>query len=251
MVADIHGNSLALEAVLNDASGLAVEKWWALGDLALFGPRPVEVMEILDGLPGIEYLSGNTDRYVVTAQQPAPHRDAATSAGNPELVARYATVAGAIGWSRGALAQGGMLDRLRRLPATVETTLPDGSRLLGLHASLARDDGDGINNAASDESLLDLLGECDAPVVVGGHTHDPTDRVVGRIRALNPGSVGLPRRAGEARWLVIDADEDGIEVDLRAVPYDVEGVVRDLHDRGYPNASYLAEVLTGARVMGE
>ncbi len=35
MLADIHGNLEALEAVLDDARGLAIDQWWALGDLVL------------------------------------------------------------------------------------------------------------------------------------------------------------------------------------------------------------------------
>jgi hypothetical protein len=37
--------------VLQDAEHLDVDRWWALGDLVLFGPRPAEVLEILLGLP--------------------------------------------------------------------------------------------------------------------------------------------------------------------------------------------------------
>jgi len=34
VLADIHGNDVALRAVLNDADHLQVDRWWALGDLA-------------------------------------------------------------------------------------------------------------------------------------------------------------------------------------------------------------------------
>lgn len=59
VVADIHGNDVALRAVLEDADHLGVDRWWALGDLVLFGPRPAEVLELLQGLPDIAMLSGN------------------------------------------------------------------------------------------------------------------------------------------------------------------------------------------------
>ncbi len=58
VVADIHGNDVALRAVLKDAEGLDVDHWWALGDLVLFGPRPAEVLEVLRNLPGTRMLSG-------------------------------------------------------------------------------------------------------------------------------------------------------------------------------------------------
>jgi predicted phosphodiesterase len=39
IIADIHGNDVALRAVLKDAARLAVDSWWVLGDLVLFGSR--------------------------------------------------------------------------------------------------------------------------------------------------------------------------------------------------------------------
>jgi len=44
-MADIHGNDVALRAVLTDAGPLGVDRWWALGDLVLFGPRPAELLQ--------------------------------------------------------------------------------------------------------------------------------------------------------------------------------------------------------------
>jgi hypothetical protein len=85
IIADIHGNDVALRAVLEDADHLAIDRWWALGDLVLSGPRPAEVLEILHGLPGIGMLRGNTDRYVLTGEQPAPHATAADAVGSIDM----------------------------------------------------------------------------------------------------------------------------------------------------------------------
>ena len=40
IVADIHGNDVALRAVLKDAEGFGVDRWWALGDHVSFRPAP-------------------------------------------------------------------------------------------------------------------------------------------------------------------------------------------------------------------
>jgi hypothetical protein len=61
-------------AVVGDAAGCRVDRWWVLGDLVLFGPRPAEVLELLEGLPGVGMLRGNTDRYVLTGEQPQADR---------------------------------------------------------------------------------------------------------------------------------------------------------------------------------
>lgn len=210
IVADVHGNSVALEAVLVDAEALGVEQWWALGDLVLFGPRPVEVLETLARLPGIAYVSGNTDRYVLTGEQPHPHETPSDAVGDLDLVERYGAMAGAIGWTRGALVQAGWLAALAELPVEQRLTLADGSVLLGVHASPGHDDGQGIDSRISDDALAELLADCRVATVVGGHTHDPTDRLIGAVRAINAGSVGVPRHCGFASWLLVDADSDGL-----------------------------------------
>jgi hypothetical protein len=144
VVADIHGNDVALRAVLKDAGCFGVERWWALGDLVLFGPRPAEVLEILRGLPGIGMLRGNTDRYVLTGEQPAPHMTVADAAGSVDLVRRYAGMAAGIGWTRGVLDQAGLLWVLDGLPDQLRLRLPGGADVLGVHASPRADDGQGI-----------------------------------------------------------------------------------------------------------
>jgi len=250
VVSDIHGNLVALQAVLADAASQDVDSWWALGDLVLFGPRPVEVLEALSDLCAIAYLSGNTDRYVLTGQHHLSETLPARIAEDPDMLGRLVGMAGAIGWTRGALDQAGLVSTLAALPASLSTDLPDGRTLLGVHATTTRDDGPGISTSTPDGALAEFFADTGASVVVGGHTHDPTDRIVGDLRVLNPGSVGLSQEPGFARWLVLEADGDGVRVDLRRVPYDVDVVVGDLYGRGYPNAAYLEASLTGARTFG-
>jgi putative phosphoesterase len=246
VIADIHGNDVALRAVLDDAAGQHVDRWWALGDLVLFGPRPAEVLQLLQGLPGISLLRGNTDRYVLTGEQPAPHATAADAAGRADLVERYAAMAAGIGWTRGVLDQAGTLERLAALPAQLRLQFPGGTRVLGVHASPGADDGPGIDRDLRDEQLGRLLAGCGADVVVGGHTHDQADRLVGGIRALNPGSTGMPRPPGKASWLLLREDGHGdLTAEHHTVPFDAGAVVRDLRRRRHPNAGFVESILTG------
>jgi len=247
VIADIHGNEVALRAVLEDATRSDVDRWWALGDLVLFGPRPAEVLELLQGLPGIGMLRGNTDRYVLTGEQPAPHATVADAARSVDLVERYAAVAAGIGWTRGVLDQAGLLASLTSLPAQLRCRFPSGATVLGVHASPGADDGPGIEPGIADERLRPLLAGCGADVVIGGHTHFVTDRLVDGIRALNPGSAGMPRTRGAAGWLLLEDLGDGLTVTHRSVPFDVDAVVSDLKRRRHPNAEFVSSVLTGQR----
>jgi predicted phosphodiesterase len=244
IIADIHGNDVALRAVLADANRFLVDRWWALGDLVLFGPRPAEVLALLRELPGIEMLRGNTDRYVLTGEQPAPHATLADAAQSIDLMQRYAAMAAGIGWTRGVLDQAGLLATLVSLPAHLHLRLPNGATVLGVHASPLADDGPGIDPVITDDELGRLLAGSGADIVIGGHTHAVTDRMTGGIRALNPGSTGLPRTRGTASWLLLEADGHAMTVTHRSVPFDASAVITDLRARNHPNAEFVASLLT-------
>ena len=85
---------------------------------------------------------------------------------------------------------------LGELPLTLEL---DG--VLFCHASPRRDD-EMLTRLSPSERWADALGGVDAALVVAGHTHQQDDRVVGKVRFINAGSVGLPYEGdGAARWL--------------------------------------------------
>ncbi len=144
LLSDIHGNSIALDAVLCDIeqSG-GVDEYWALGDLVALGPDPVGVVERLDALPTVSVLRGNTDRYVATGERPAP--SVAEAIADPSLVSVIAEVAGSFGWTAGYMQAAGLSGWLEALPLQLRRTLPDGTRALAVHASPIADDGPGID----------------------------------------------------------------------------------------------------------
>ncbi len=141
ILSDVHGVEPALRAVLEDGDRAGVDRWWALGDLVLFGPQPVEVLQLLHDLPHVAFVSGNTDRYVMTDDQPQPHATAEAAVGDVDLVRRYGLMAAGAAWTRGVLDQAGVLDLLDDLPRHQRLVLDDGTRLLGVHASPGADDG--------------------------------------------------------------------------------------------------------------
>jgi diadenosine tetraphosphatase ApaH/serine/threonine PP2A family protein phosphatase len=154
-----------------------------------------------------------------------------------------------IAWTRGVLDQACLLDVLIGLPAQLRLLGPSGANILGVHASPGADDGPGIAPDIADEQLWSLLDGSGADVVVGGHTHFAADRVVGGIRALNPGSAGLPRTRGAATWLLLEDDGDELVATHRSAPFDVDAVAGDLRRRRHPNAEFVASIITGRRQM--
>jgi predicted phosphodiesterase len=239
LMSDVHGNSIALDAVLADiAAAGGVEEHWVLGDIVALGHDPVGVLERIAALPGLSVLRGNTDRYVLTSERPPP--SFADAAADPNLVPVVAEIAGSFAWTQGRLADSRWTDWLTELPETFRRTLPDGTRVLAVHASPRGDDGPGIDPRATDEEQGALLAGCDTDVVFGGHTHRPVDRRIGSVRAINLGSVSNPVAPDlRASYVILDADRDGYRIEHRRVPYDCDAVIAELERLQHPGRAWL------------
>ena len=247
LISDVHGNRTALEAVVRDGGQQGVEAWWVLGDLVAIGPEPVPTLELIAQLPGVRLVRGNTDRYVLTGDRPGP--TAQEVATNQELLPLFTAVEGSFSWTRGAVAAHGWLGWLEDLAVEVRTLLPDGTRVLGVHASPGRDDGPGISPDRPDDELRHAVRGCDADVVCAGHTHLPTDRKVGDVRAVNLGSVSNPITDDlRASYVILHADRHGHRLEHRRVAYDHDEFLAILARAGHPGADFIASFQRGDQV---
>ena len=148
ILSDIHGNPLALAAVLADIQSQGeVDAYWVLGDFVALGYDPVTPLETLIALPHASFTRGNTDRYVVTEDLPVQPEQALH---DPALLPQVIEATRSFSWTRGYLSAAGWLDWLTSLPLEVRLILPDGTSLLGVHASPGRDDGSGLQPTHSD-----------------------------------------------------------------------------------------------------
>lgn len=248
LLSDVHGNRIALEAVLVDGRNQGVDAWWALGDLVAIGPDPVPTLELLTSVPNLHVTRGNTDRYVFSGDRPPPYAEEV--AAKPELLALFATVEGSFAWTRGALASHGWLDWLAELPLETRISLPDGTRVLGVHASPGRDDGAGITPDRPEPELQAALVGAAADMVCAGHTHRPTDRRVDTLHAINLGSVSNPITDDlRASYVIIHADRQGHKVEHRRVGYDHAAVLERIARSGHPSAEYLASFQRGENIQ--
>jgi predicted phosphodiesterase len=246
LISDIHGNVVALDAVIADGTAQGVTGWWVLGDLAAVGVEPAATLERLANLPNARFVRGNTDRYTVTGERPFPHVD--DVARDESLRELFDAVESSFAWTRDALAAH-WLDWLAALPSEQETALADGTRLLGVHASPSSDDGRGIQPSLTDDELAVLLAGADADVVCGGHTHRPTDRTVGAQRAVNLGSVSNPITGDlRASYVLVVDDAHGHSLTHRRVAYDHDEVLARIGKSSHPQAEYLASFQRGEQV---
>ncbi|MBO0707088.1 MAG: metallophosphoesterase family protein [Candidatus Dormibacteraeota bacterium] len=232
IVSDLHGNLVALEAVLADLTGQAPDLVLHGGDLATAGPRPVEVVDRVREL-GWRGVRGNTDEIPYTRQLEARVR-----AGAPRLGRWLDAMFGTLGpWSAERLGE----ERTRWLHALPERLSEEDLRLV--HAS----PGDLWKAPMPDVTPAQLdatYGQLGGRIVAYGHIHRPFARQTDHGVVANCGSAGFPWDGDpRAAYLVIDGGPPRV----RRVAFDVDRAASDARDAGFPLAGWLEQVYrTGA-----
>jgi predicted phosphodiesterase len=245
---DTHGNTIAQSAVLADIERAGgVDAYWFVGDAVALGFDPVGTIQHLRALPGLKAVRGNTDRDTVRDADDIDSGFLARTSQLPEQAPRTLAILRNVAWTRGALMATGHLEWLASLPVEERVTLPDGTRVLLVHAAPGTDDGPGIRAEQSDEELAGILAGANADLVIVGHTHLPMERTVNGVRAWNLGSVSLPF-TGEKRamWTLLEADEEGYRLERRFTGYDTAEVLARLNAISPPGEGVLRWTLAKA-----
>lgn len=237
---DIHGNVFALEAVLAQTEEASVDEYWIAGDLVAHGPHPAQTLRRIMGLPRARIVRGNTDRYVLTGDLPpmVPGPEQVRSADDAALLANASA---SFAWTRGEVAAAGGLEWLAALPIEQRMQLPDGTRVLLVHASPGHDDGTGLQ---PDMTELDLQRACwdaaGADLMMVGHTHVPMERDLGEVRVINLGSVSIPATSDKrAMWTLVSADKVGVSIERRFAHYDLDATRAALDAAHHPSRNWL------------
>jgi putative phosphoesterase len=245
LLSDIHGNSVALDAVLAhiQAQG-GVDEYWVLGDLCAIGYDPVGVLERLSALPNAIFIRGNADRFVISQDRPAPTLEEARQ--NPNLIAVLAEVAAGFGWTQGYLEGRGWLDWLKALPLEQRLTLPDGTRVLLVHAAPGTDDGMGLNPVLSDEELRAEIAACDEELICVGHFHAPIERHLDGRCIVNPGCISNSFHPDLSPiYAILSADEAGYQFKHYHVQYDRQAAIEAAKRTHNPGVPYIVQCLKG------
>jgi putative phosphoesterase len=219
-IADVHGNYLALEAVIADIRAQGIDEIVDLGDMA---SGPLDARRTMDALMALDavHVLGNHDRYLIDRP--------------PEKMGS---------WDRPARAQldASHLDWLRKIPPT--RVFRD--QVFLCHATPANDQvywletvlPDGTVRMASLEAIEGAAKGISQSLILCGHTHIARAvRLADGRMVINPGSVGSPGyrdvhpyphvvEAGtpHARYAILELTGAEWRVTFRHVPYDHEAM---------------------------
>jgi predicted phosphodiesterase len=234
VVSDVHGNLTALEAVVADLVRRGPDLVVHGGDLALMGPRPEDVIDLVRALewPGVV---GNTDQLLWR-----PEEHASQSQRAPALKVLLDLLFNAYAPDTQARLGDERLAWLRDLPG--EYRVGD---LTVLHAQ-----PDDLWRApmpdATDAEFLAAYRVVSSRHVACGHIHRPFTRVAGALRITNAGSVGLPWDGDPRASYVLITDGT---LEIIRVAYDIDAEVAALHAARHPDSQRLMEMRRRGRFI--
>jgi predicted phosphodiesterase len=232
---DIHANLPALEAVLEEVREADVDHVLVGGDV-LPGPMPRETLaRLLDLEIPVQFISGNGELAML----------AQIRATDPGEVTYWGTTSGAplpeplrevVRWTARQL-RADEEQTLASWPMTLRLPVPGLGDVLFCHGT-PHSETDAFTRLTPEELLVPVFEGLTVPLVVCGHTHMQFDRMIGHIRVVNAGSVGIPFGPAGADWLLL-----GPEVQLRHTSYDLIKAAERVRETPYPQAHEFAATI--------
>lgn len=225
IISDIHGNHVALAAVLAEAGRLGVERLFVLGDLVGYYYHPDEVLRLLDSWPK-EMIRGNHEGMLKEAQ----HDELSANAIRKKYGSGIDNALNALGREK--------IDELTVLPQTLTVEF-DGMRCALFHG--APWDNTFYVHPDADASVLERCVVRGTDFVFMGHAHRPFAFQKDSTVVANVGSVGQSRdRGGAASWIF--ANTANRTIVFKNTPYDVSTLIVEAK-RIDPTLPYLHEIL--------
>jgi predicted phosphodiesterase len=230
---DIHANLPALEAVLDDVRQADVD-WVVVGGDIVPGPMVRETMKrLLEFDRPVQFIHGNGELAMLAQMAAGENGEVSywgtTSGGPPPEPVREV-----YRWTARQL-QPEYEAVLASWPKTLRLEIPGLGNVLFCH-STPRSETEVFFRLTAEERLLPIFEGMGVAVVVCGHTHMQFDRMVGKTRVVNAGSVGSPFGETGAFWLLL-----GPEVQLRRTAYDLVRAAELIRATDYPQAEETAQ----------
>ena len=226
LLADIHGNDLALRAVLEDAKKNGATELFVAGDLSGYYYGLDAVIALLDLWPW-EGVQGNHDAWLVKILD-----------GDKEILSWYSRKYGSSFEAAMHDLNDGHRDSFVSL-APSRVIERAGKKILLCHGSPWSQDEYVYPDAPTE--LFDRIAALGHDAVIMGHTHYPMVKRIGSTVIINPGSAGQPRDIGNsASWAIFDPESGDVEP--HRTIFDPAPLLAEIERRD-PQHPYLRDVL--------
>lgn len=219
VLADVHGNVPALEAVLDDLARVRPDEILVGGDLVGRGPQGHAVVRRMEGL-GWPSVKGNHEDYLLGFRRGEVPDDWL-------IEAQWA----ASRWMAAELSD----EDVRYIEGLSFSIASEREPELRLVHGSPRSNEEGLGPWCSQGQLEGFWDLVEEPLLVCAHTHRPLiQRFEGGGLVVNVGSVGLPFNGDRrAQYAILERRREGWEVELRQVPYDVDEILEIYETSGF------------------
>lgn len=225
ILSDIHGNDIALAAVLAEFRRRDVTKLLFLGDLVGYYPFAANCVAMLADFD-VTSIRGNHDQIALNCL------DTGTRTDDRYRVAYGSALDRALDEQ-----DAGTITFLREQPLERHFSL-EGRRLKLVHGS----PWDALEGRVyPDFKDWQRFENEEADGVLLGHTHYPLQHQCGRVLVLNPGSVGQARQRSAVACAAL-LDVPSLTASMLEIPYDPARLIADAREHD-PDLPYLVEVL--------
>jgi putative phosphoesterase len=218
VLADVHGNLPALEAVLADLHHEITDGIIVAGDLT-GGPQPNETIQLLRSLNS-HMIVGNSDLNLLKYE-----------AGQAPDSWRTHLQFGLLRWSHHNLSQKNYA-YLKSLPEQLSVEVNGKTTIRVVHGS-PRSPWESIYPQRDPGLLETIMSMVDEKVLVCGHTHEPWGINQNGKIGLNPGAVCGPLNGQVgAQYALLEGEGQTWQVEHRIVSYDLERLHVAFHESG-------------------
>ena len=227
VIADIHSNFYALEAVVEDFKTVRPDFVVVAGDFINRGPQPREVMQALRAHSEWTILRGNHEDYVIAQ---CCDYDAQNPLANPIWQPAR--------WTAGQLHKNP--HEFSHLPIRTEFEI-GAQRVLVVHG-LPHINNDGVFAKTSDDEIREMLRleaiVCTPDLFICAHTHAPLHREVEvdgkNVIVVNVGALGLPFNGDTRAQYGVFTWQKGVwNIELRRIEYSMEATLRAFETGGF------------------
>jgi len=236
ILSDIHGNMIALNAVMDDVKRNNCEQTFFLGDYSLGGPEPMPTIDYcmhLSTYNNIEMIQGNTDKFIAEYSEEL-YRDLYNN-GAPIMANALKDEASNLPPSQ--------KEFLKNLPTEKQIEI-EGIKILLVHGSPRKNNED-IGPETDSKDVEEMVKDTDANVVLCGHTHLPCGfQTLSKKTVINVGSVGRPfTENAKSCYLILDIQNGKYTIEHKFVNYNNQKSADILAKRHFEGADKLAQML--------
>ena len=232
VISDIHANTLALEAVLNQINSFKVDKIFCLGDILMAGYDPNGTAKIILGLNNLEIIQGNTDKMVACFSQ--------------ELLEKAKNKFPCMGYALEddlKIIDEKYKDFVRNLPENRYIEI-NGLKIQLVHGSPRQQDENIYPNLALND-VEKMVENSSADLILCGHTHIPCGYSLNSGKTVvNVGSVGRSMTEDKMPyWAMLEINDNGtFQIEHKSVKYDNVKVSELIKNRNFRHSDDLAKM---------